>query len=78
MRCIICHGDDIKKTEVSEEIRFNENIILFPIIALVCQNCGERYYDGLTMQKLERAEEEIRNEKRELKEIGRVLQASAM
>jgi YgiT-type zinc finger domain-containing protein len=77
MKCVICHGEDIRKTEVDEEIRYNGNIILFPIKTLVCQTCGEKYYDRFTMQKLEKAEEEIRNKKRKLKEAGRMLQVSA-
>ena len=78
MRCVICHGDDIKKTEVSEEINFNGDIILLPIKILVCKNCGERYYDRVAMQKLEKAEAEIKSKKKKLKEIGKVLKAASI
>jgi len=73
MKCVICHGQDIRYKEVKEEISFGNNIVFIPVKILVCQTCGERYYDRRTMQFLEEIEEKIRNTKVKLKEIGKVL-----
>jgi YgiT-type zinc finger domain-containing protein len=53
MKCIICKNTDIKRKEVQEEIKRGDDIVLIPCEILVCSNCGERYYDRKTMQKLE-------------------------
>lgn len=45
MKCVICKSDDIELKKVDEEIKFENDIILVPIEVLVCNNCGERYYE---------------------------------
>lgn len=73
MRCIICHGDDIKVKEVKEEITVGNDIIHVPIKTSVCMTCGERYYDRRMMQFLEDAEKMVSKAGVKLKEVGRVL-----
>lgn len=73
MRCIICHGDDIKVKEVKEEITVGNDIIQVPIKTSVCMTCGERYYDRRMMQFLEDAEKMVSKTGVKLKEVGRVL-----
>lgn len=73
MKCIICHGEDIKTMEVKEEFTLGSNIVYIPVKVPVCQTCGERYYDRRTMQLLEEIEEKIRKTAVKLKEIGKVL-----
>ncbi len=73
MKCIICHGDNIKVVEVNEEIVHNNDIIYVPVKIPVCQTCGERYYDRTTMQYLERTQKSIRENQVSLKETGKVL-----
>ena len=73
MKCVICHGDDIKMMEVKEEFVVGNDIIYIPIRVPVCRNCGERYYDRRTMQFSEEIEEKLKKKQVELKEVGKVL-----
>lgn len=73
MKCIICHGDEIKVKKVKEEITIGNDIVYVPIKTSVCMGCGERYYDRRTMQFLEDAEKRICKAEVTLKEVGRVL-----
>ena len=73
MKCVICHGDDIKMMEVKEEFVVGNDIIYIPIRVPVCRNCGERYYDRRTMLFLEEIEEKLKKKQVELKEVGKVL-----
>jgi len=57
MKCVICNSPDITKKKVEEEIRENSDVILVPIKVLVCEECGERYYDRRTMKRLEEIEQ---------------------
>ena len=73
MKCVICHGDDIKMMEVKEEFVVGNDIVYIPIKVPVCRNCGERYYDRRTMQFLEEIEEKLKKKQVESKEVGKVL-----
>ena len=73
MKCVICHGDEIKVMEVKEEFMVGNDIVYVPIKVLVCKNCGERYYNRRTMQFLEEIEGELGRKQQKLKEIGKVL-----
>ena len=73
MKCVICHGEDIKIKEVKEELYYNNNIVYVPVEVLVCRTCGERYYDRRTMQFLEEVERELKTKKVKLKEVGKLL-----
>jgi len=53
MRCVICKGEDIEKKMVDEEIRLSGDIVLVSMELLVCNACGERYYDQRAMKKIE-------------------------
>jgi YgiT-type zinc finger domain-containing protein len=76
MKCVICHGDEIKVMEVKEEFVVGNDIVYIPIKVPVCKNCGERYYDRRTMQFLEGIEDKLSKREAELKEIGKVLMYS--
>lgn len=73
MKCIVCHGEDIREQDVIEEIHVGTDIVSIPIRTLVCQQCGERYYDPPTMRYLDSVEEEVASGKIDLPEIGRIL-----
>ncbi|MCL5267962.1 MAG: YgiT-type zinc finger protein [Bacteroidetes bacterium] len=51
MKCVVCKSPDIELRKVEEEIRVDTDIVLIPIEVLVCQNCGERYYDRQAIRK---------------------------
>lgn len=73
MKCVICHGENIKVMEVKEEFTLGSDVVFFPLQIPVCQTCGERYYDRRTMQSLEEVEGKIRKTTVKLKEVGKVL-----
>jgi len=73
MRCVICQSPEIKRKRVNEEIHRNSDIIFVPISVLVCNNCGERYYDRNTMKYLERTRNKLQNQQLRLKEVGKVM-----
>lgn len=75
MKCVICKGEVVEKTKVEEEIRIGNDIIFVPIEVLACKSCGERYYDRLTLQKLEETEKQLEKDHSKLHPIGTVLRA---
>jgi len=48
-------------------------MILVPVEVLVCNNCGERYYDRRTMQRLEEIEDAVNAGRVSLERVGEVL-----
>jgi len=76
MKCVICNSPDITKKKVEEEIRENSDVILVPIKVLVCEECGERYYDRRTMKRLEEIEQSIKEKRMPLQKVGQVLRIS--
>ena len=73
MKCVICHGDEIISSEIKEELVSGTDIVQVPIRVLVCQQCGERYYDRRTMRLLDELEGRLKRNELPLKEVGRVL-----
>ena len=73
MRCVICHGDEVKVMEVKEEFFVDSNIICVSVRVPVCQSCGERYYDRRTVQFLEEVEKKLTGKGTKLKQTGKVL-----
>jgi len=49
MKCVICHGEVIKVTDIKEEVVVGNDVVYIPIKVPVCKTCGERYYDRRTM-----------------------------
>jgi len=76
MKCVICNSQDITRRKVEEEIRKNSDVILVPVEVLVCEGCGERYYDRRTMKRLEDIEQSIKEKRASLQKVGRVLRVS--
>ena len=72
MRCIICHGEDIRLTAVRRSWLEN-NIVYVPIHTPVCRTCGERYYDRRTIRFLEEVKRKLGRKKLLCKEVGKVL-----
>ncbi len=73
MKCVICHGDNIKITKIKEELNIGNDIVYIPLEIHVCESCGERYYTRKTIKLLEELKEELQANKGNLKEIGKVL-----
>jgi len=73
MRCIVCHSTDIARRRVNEQLARGEDVILVPVDLLVCNNCGERYYDRRIMRKLEMIEDDIGAGRASLERVGEVL-----
>ncbi|MGA9350647.1 MAG: type II toxin-antitoxin system MqsA family antitoxin [Anaerolineae bacterium] len=73
MKCIICHSTDISLRRMNEQLPRGDDMILVPVKVLVCNNCGERYYDRRTMQKLEEIEDAVNAGHLSLERVGEVL-----
>jgi len=73
MKCIICHSTDISVRRVNEQLSRGEDMILIPVEVLACNNCGERYYDRRTMQRLEEIEDAVNAGRVSLERVGEVL-----
>lgn len=72
LKCVICDSQDIKKKNVDEEIRLENDVVMVNINTLVCGSCGERYYTRQTLKMLEEIEEKLRDRIVELDVIGSV------
>ena len=75
MKCVICKSPDIQRKVVEEEMKSGTDILLVPIEILVCNHCGERYYDRKTMRKIEDVRSKLNRKDLEVKEVGKVLRA---
>ena len=77
MRCVVCNGSNIKSKRVDEQIRTGEDIVLLQMDILVCETCGERYFDKKNIRKIEKVREQARDHKLKVKEVGKVMRAVA-
>jgi hypothetical protein len=59
MKCTVCHSDQVVKSKVQEDIRVGNDIRLVQIEVAVCQFCRERFYDRLTLSRLEQLEDDL-------------------
>ena len=75
MKCVICKSSDIQKQMVEEEIKSGMDIILIALEVLVCMNCGERYYDRMTMRRIENIRAKLKQRELKVEEVGKVLRA---
>lgn len=72
MKCVVCNSGDIVKKMVDEEFKSGDDIILYPFEVLVCNTCGERYYDRPTMIKLEEIRKKVREKTIVVAKVGNV------
>jgi len=72
MKCVICKSPDIQKKIVEEEMKLENDIVLIPVEVLVCNNCGERYYDSKTMRKLEIVKTKLGKKDLTVENVGKV------
>jgi YgiT-type zinc finger domain-containing protein len=77
MKCVVCKSTDIVKKTVDEEIKADANIVLVSMDVLVCNNCGERYYDRTTMRKIENLRLKLKNANLDIEEVGKIFRAHA-
>ena len=77
MKCLVCNGSNIQAERVDEQIRAGEDIVLVQMDILVCETCGERYFDKKNMKKIEKVREQLREHKLKVKEVGKVMRAVA-
>lgn len=78
MKCVICKSGDIAQRMIEEEIRVGSNIIFVSVKALVCKECGEKYYNRAEMKRLEDMERLLRQKKVSLEKIGDILKPVAV
>lgn len=75
MKCA-CHSTDISLRRVNEQLPRREDLILVPVEVLVCNHCGERYYDRHTVKRLEETEDAVNAGHVVLERVGEVLRVS--
>ncbi|KHG42458.1 MULTISPECIES: YgiT-type zinc finger protein [Nostocales] len=51
-KCVVCNGN-LLETNVTEIIKGGGNTATLKVKALVCQNCGERFYHADTIRRFE-------------------------
>ena len=73
MKCVICRGETIEPRSVREELHVGDDIIYVTVEALVCTQCGERYFDRATVRRMETIERELERGREKLPAIGKVL-----
>ena len=73
MKCVVCHGDDVRRGTIKEEVPIGSDIVMVAVEAFVCSTCGERYYDRRTMKYLESVREQIRKGSASVAEVGKIL-----
>jgi YgiT-type zinc finger domain-containing protein len=73
MKCVICHGEDIQLKDVHEELTVGQDVVYVLVKVLVCQTCGERYYDRQAMRFLEEVEQKLKAGEAKLQEVGKIL-----
>ena len=76
MKCVVCKSPEVRKKKVEEEIKLDNDIALYPLKVLVCDNCGERYYDRKTLAHLEELKEKLKEKKVGIEVVGKVLRVS--
>lgn len=59
-KCLFCEGKLSQKT-VTEIIKNDGDTVSLKVSALVCDNCGERYYDLETMKKFELIKQKLKS-----------------
>ena len=77
MKCVICHSSDIEERTVNETFWVEENVVLVPCRVLVCNNCGERYYNRQVIRHLEEIEKHLRSKTLALETVGQALKLAA-
>jgi YgiT-type zinc finger domain-containing protein len=77
MKCIVCKNTDIEKKIVDEDIRVDRDIVLVSMEVLVCNSCGERYYDRAAMKKIEELRAKLKDARLNMEEVGKVFRAHA-
>ena len=73
MKCVICSSQNISDKTVDEEIKLGNDVVIVSINTLVCESCGERYYNKQTMKILEDIEEKLQKHAVKLDVVGSVL-----
>lgn len=59
-KCLFCEGK-LSKKKVTEIIKNDGDTVSLEVSALVCDNCGERYYDLETMKKFELIKQKLKS-----------------
>ena len=75
MKCVICKSSDIRTKVVDEEMKSGTDILLVPIEVLVCNHCGERYYDRRAMRRIEDMRSRLKQKDLKVAEVGKVMRA---
>ncbi len=53
-RCFHCGGTDLEEREIEELISAASYVVRCKVVATVCRQCGERYFDPRTVRGFEK------------------------
>ena len=69
-KCVFC-GGELEEKEVTELVKGGSNIAILKVNALVCQRCGERFYEGEAIKLFEEIRAKLKAQETEcLKPVG--------
>ena len=75
MRCVLW-GGALEYKLVDEEVPEGNNHYLIEMKVEVCQDCGERYYQEGQVDELIKWKKELKGNKSQYREIGKVYQVA--
>jgi YgiT-type zinc finger domain-containing protein len=78
MKCVICKSSNIQTKIVDEEMKSGTDIFLVPMEVLVCNHCGERYYDRRAMRRIEDVRSRLKQKNLKVEEVGKVMRALSL
>lgn len=60
-KCLFCQSN-LSQKQVTEIIKNDGDTVSLDVLVLVCDNCGERYYDFETIKKFELIKQKLKLE----------------
>lgn len=58
-KCALC-GGDVDPQKVEKVIRIEKDVVIVPVDAEVCQQCGEAYYTQKIIEKLQEIKKRLK------------------
>ena len=76
MHCVICKRGTVKSGTVQGVLRVETDLLMVPVEAAVCDECGETYYSTEAMRHLEEMRENLLRKLIARPSVGHVYQIS--
>ncbi len=76
MKCVICRRGTVEAATVEAEVKVGDDRILVRLEAERCQQCGEAYYSGADLRRLEAVRKRFGRKGDVAESVGRVYRLS--